>query len=240
MDRLIQDLRYGFRGLIKSPAFTAVAVIAIALGIGATTSIFSVVNAVLFRSLPYRDAERLVVVWEKNIVRNRPDNVVSPGNYLDWVEQNQSFEQMAAFYTDARISLTGEGEPEELPGHIVTGSFLSVLGVQPLLGRNFTEAEDSQTGDNVALISYGLWQRRFGGDQSIVGRPVTLNGQATTVIGVMPADFDFFNKKADVWVPMGLDRSLNYREITGRYLGTEAGGDNRGRSIRHGDDSGAP
>jgi putative ABC transport system permease protein len=222
MDKLLQDLRYGFRGLIKSPAFTAIAVIAIALGVGATTSIFSVVNAVLFRSLPYHDPERLVVVWEKNIARDRRDNVVSPANYLEWVEQNQSFEQMAAVYPESRTSLTGAGEPEEFPAHIITASFFPVLGVQPALGRNFTEVEDSAAGDNVAIISYGLWQRRFGGDASIFDKPVTLDGRATTIVGVMPADFDFFNKKADVWLPLRLDRSRNYRETSGRFLSSVA------------------
>src|SRR5215210_1383898 len=130
MERLWQDLRFGFRNLTKNPAFTAIAVIAIALGIGATTAIFSVVNAVLLRSLPYSDPDRLVVVWEKNRIRNNDRNVVSPANYFDWVDMNQSFEQMAIIYPDGQLNLTGAGDPEELKGFSVSASFLPVLGIQ--------------------------------------------------------------------------------------------------------------
>ena len=171
----MQDLRYSIRLLLKSPGFTFVAVVALALGIGANTAIFSVVEAVLLRQLPFRDANRLVMVWENNRERGKDKNVVSAANFLDWQEQNDSFEQMAGLF-DFRFNLTGGDSPEELVGQLVTANFFDLLGAPAMAGRTFVPEEGEQGKDNVAILSYGLWQRRFGGDPSIVGQNITLNG----------------------------------------------------------------
>ena len=202
-----QDVRYGFRTLLKSPGFTFVALIALALGIGANTAIFSVVNAVLLQPLPYRDADQLVVIWEHNRPRDRQRNVVSPANFLDWQAQSNSFQEMAAFY-DALFNLTGEGNPEEIRAQVTTGNLLTLLGTQPVLGRVYTK-EDAEPGrDDVIVIGHGLWQRRFGGREDVVGKKISLNGENVTVLGVMPQGFKWFikegsrsGKSAEMWTP---------------------------------------
>jgi len=207
METLWQDLRYGLRMLLKSPGFTLVAVIALALGIGANTAIFSVVNAVLLRRLPYQDPERLVMVWENNRSRGRQRNVINPGNFMDWREQNNVCSQMAAF-VDSRFNLTGADEPEEVPGQIASVNLFSLLGVNAALGRTFTPDEGESGHGNVVVLSYGLWQRRFGADPGLIGKAISLDGQGYTVIGVMPPNFQFFikqwslsGKPAELWVP---------------------------------------
>jgi putative ABC transport system permease protein len=201
------DVRYAARSFLKSPGFTLVALIAIALGIGANTAIFSVVNAVLLRALPYRDAGRLVAVWEDNRPRHRPHNVDSPANFVEWQQQAQSFDGMAAFY-DARLSLTGAGDPVEIPAQVATANLFSVLGAEAELGRTFTPEEGEPGHDAVVVISHGFWLRRFGGARDVVGKTVALNGHNVTIIGVMPADFKWFikenslgGKPADLWTP---------------------------------------
>jgi putative ABC transport system permease protein len=202
-----QDVRYGFRTLLKSPGFTFVALTALALGIGANTAIFSVVNAVLLQSLPYRDADQLVVIWEHNRPRDRQRNVVSPANFLDWQAQSNSFQEMAAFY-DALFNLTGEGNPEEIRAQVTTGNLLTLLGTQPVLGRVYTK-EDAEPGrDDVIVIGHGLWQRRFGGREDVVGKKISLNGENVTILGVMPQGFKWFikegsrsGKSAEMWTP---------------------------------------
>ena len=159
METLFKDIRYGVRGLLKRPGFTAVAVITLALGIGANTAIFSLVNAVLLRSLPYRDADRLVMIWEDASFANFPRNTPAPANFADWRSQSQSFEGMAAF-TTLSVNLTGEGEPEKIEANGVTANFFSLLGVQPALGRGFIPEDDTPQGNKVAVVSYELWQRR--------------------------------------------------------------------------------
>jgi putative ABC transport system permease protein len=207
METLFQDLRYGLRVLTKSPGFTAVAVIALALGIGANTAIFSVVNAVLLRALPVRDAERLVVVWEHNRPRDRQQNVISPANFMDWRDQNTVFEQMAAF-VDIRANLTGVEEPEELPGQVASVNLFPLLGVQAARGRTFAPDEGEEGRSNVVILSDGLWKRRFGADSGVVGQTIKLSGNNYTVIGVMPPDFQWFiknmsltGKPAELWLP---------------------------------------
>src|SRR3982751_1251368 len=191
MENLMQDLRYGMRMLFKNPGFTAVAVFALALGIGANSAIFSVVDAVLLRPLPYKDPNRLVMVWERP--KTRDTNVISPANFLDWQDQSSVFEQMAAFY-DTRYNFTGVDNPEELPVQVVSDNMFSLLGVNAILGRTFT-SEDAKAGqDDVAILSHGLWQRRFGGDPGVIGRTILLNGRPNTVIGVMPPNFQLFIK----------------------------------------------
>ena len=219
---LWQDIRYGARTLRKNPGFTLVAVLTLALGIGANTAIFSVVHSVLLHALPYRDAERLVVVWENNRSGNHPRNVISPINFLEWQAQAKSFEGLAAFY-DTRFNLTGAGEPVAAPVQVATSNLFSVLGADALLGRTFT-AEDAEPGHNdVIVLSYGFWQRQFGGARDVVGKTVALDGVQVTIIGVMPADFKWFvkensrsGKPAEFWVPTKL------KERPGRYLSAVA------------------
>lgn len=207
METLFQDLRYGLRLLIKRPGFTAVALIALALGIGANTAIFSVVNAVLLRQLPYREPSRLVMVWENNHRRNRPQNVISPANFFDWREQNSVFEDMAMFI-DSRFNLSGVDDPEELPGQIAQVNLFDVLGVNAAMGRTFV-AENSERGrDNVVILSHGMWQRRYGSDPDIVGKTIMLDGESNSIVGVMPAGFQLYvkqgsqiGKPAEIWLP---------------------------------------
>jgi predicted permease len=198
---LLTNLRYTFRQIAKNPGFFALAVAALALGIGANTAIFSAVEAVLLRSLPYSQPERLVVVWEDASYVGFPNNTPAPANYQDWQARNHVFTDMLAtrFVT---ASLTGDGQPEQLSGKRVTPNFFDVLGVQPTVGRPFTVEEDkSQT--PVVVLSYNLWRRRFAGEESIIGRPILMNGVQTKVLGVMPKDFFFSDRKnSDYWVPM--------------------------------------
>jgi putative ABC transport system permease protein len=209
LDMLMQDIRYGVRMLRRNPGFAVVACLTLALGIGATTAIFSIVNAVLWRDLPYRDAGRLVQLWETNPDRSWTEAECAPANVSDWRRENQSFEEMAAYFGAAReawvtnFALTGAGEPERLKGVSVTANFFSVLGVQPALGRSFAAEEEWQGRDDVVMLSAGVWQRRFGSDPSIVGRTVSLDGRPRTVVGVLPASFRFNNAAVDVWVPLG-------------------------------------
>ena len=207
IETLGQDVRYGLRVLVKNPAFTVVALVTLALGIGANTAIFSVVNAVLLRPLPYREAQQLVVVWEKNRPRARERNVANPSNFLEWQSQSQSFEAMAGFY-DTRFNLTGVGEPLEIPVQVASGNLFSVLGADAKLGRTFTP-EDAEPGRaSVVVLSHGFWQQQFGGAADVVGKNVSLNGVQVEIIGVMPQDFRWFvkenslgNKPAMMWTP---------------------------------------
>ena len=226
MSTLLADVRFGARMLLKNPAMTIVALLALTLGIGANTAIFSVVNAVLLRSFPYADAEKLVLVWEKRQGGRTDQNVINLGNFSDWKEQNQVFSDMAVFF-DRAINLTSDGEPEEVPVQFATTNLFSVLGTNPLAGRTFL-AEDGGVGQpRVALISYALWQRRFGGDKQIVGRQIILNNDPVTVIGVMPANFGWHiqrgtqvSKPADIWVPFQITNELRQRR--GRFASAVA------------------
>src|SRR2546430_1447368 len=177
-----QDVRYGLRMLAKNPAFTAIAVLALALGIGANSAIFSVVNAILLRPLPYKNPEQLVMVWENATHLGFPKDTPSPANFLDWRQQTTVFEGMAAF-TERSFNLTGVGEPERLDGRRVSSNLFDLLGVRPIIGRTFVPQED-QPGTKVVLLNESLWKRRFGGDPSVIGRVLTLNNEAYTVVGV--------------------------------------------------------
>ena len=212
---ILQDLRHGARLLRRSPGFTVVAVAALAIGIGANTTIFSVVNTLLIQRLPYRDPDRLAVVWEHNLPRDRKNNVVSPGNFIHWREMNQVFEDMSAVSPAFNVTLTGTGDPEELPFQYVSASFFSLLGVQPSLGRPFT-AEEDRPRSQVVVISDRLWKRRFGGDTAILSRRMTLQGEPHTVVGVMPPGFSYMDKTADLWLPVGF--SDQARTPRGRWL----------------------
>lgn len=215
------DLRFALRILLKNPGFTIVAVIALALGIGANTAIFSVVNTVLLRPLPYKDPERLVMVWEDASKTGYPRDTPAAGNYSDWRDQNQVFEGMAAF-SDESFNLTGAGDPERLEGIRVSANLFPLLGVEPQVGRVFTAAEDQPNSQRVVLLSYGLWQRRFGGDPNIAGKPLTLNGESYVVVGVMPARFQFPTSDNQLWVPIAFtaqeaaDREIKFLEVVAR------------------------
>lgn len=225
-ETVMQDVRYGARMLAKHKAFTAVAVITLALGIGANTAIFSVVNELLLRPLPYRDAERIAMLWEVS-PQGRRQNTTSRANFRAWRDQNSSFAQMAAF-TDQRFNLTGDGEPEELSVQMATPEIFKVFGVDPILGRTFSPDDDGAGKTPVVVLSYALWQRRFGGQSNIIGQPITLNGVKFTIIGVMPASFQFHIKHrsgtgrpAELWtiLPMPIGPGANER---GRFLSVVA------------------
>src|SRR5712664_1461951 len=221
MNTLWQDLRYGARMLVKTPAVTLVAIIALTLGIGANTALFSVVNAVLLRSLPYTDGKRLAIVWEhRKRDSGNLQNVISLGNFYDWKDQNSVFVDMAAFF-DRNLNLTSDGEPEEVPGQIAMTNLFSVLRVNALQGRTFA-ADDGKPGQpNVVVISYNLWQRRFGGGE-VVGRKIILSNQESTIIGVLPPDVGWYvqklsmiSKPPEIWSPWQVSNAL--RERHGRF-----------------------
>jgi len=222
METLIKDVHYALRNLLKRPAFTLISVITLALGIGAGTAIFSVVHAVLLRSLPYGSADRLVMVWE-DIHRKggKAENVINLGIFFDWKEQNHVFEDMAAFF-DLSAKLTGDGEPAEVPSQIATPNLFSVLGVNAIMGRTFSPDDGKPNQPDVVVLSYGLWQRRFGGDRHIIGRHLIMNKRDVTVVGVLPMDFTLHiaknsmnNKPAELWRPWQVSDDLRQRH--GRF-----------------------
>ncbi|MGH9862567.1 MAG: ABC transporter permease [Candidatus Acidiferrales bacterium] len=220
MDTLRQDLRYALRLLAKSPGFSAVVVLTLALGIGANSGIFSIVRAVLLRPLPYKDPERLVLVWNKyknfRAVNSVPD-------YLDRRQQSKTLEEIAAFnLTD--LNLSGRGEPVQVAASTVTASYFPLLGVQPALGRVFLPEEDEPGRSQVVVLSYGSWQRHFGGDANIIGQTLTLNGLPHTVVGVMPKSFRNPLSEVDLWKPSAFtpeqmddsNRGNEYLNVMGR------------------------
>jgi len=212
----VNDFLYALRGLRKNPGFTVVAVVVLALGIGAGTLIFSVVQAVLFNPPPFGDPDRLVVVWERNIPRDRGTNVASPANFLAWRDAQQAFTDIGAVSITTTVSLASAGqEPEQVSVQLVTSQLFPILGVDALAGRTFLPEEDRPR-SGVALISHRLWLRRFAGDPGAVGRAITVNGSQATIVGVMPASFDLFDGKVDLWVPTGFSDSA--REASGRWL----------------------
>jgi putative ABC transport system permease protein len=222
MDDVIRDIRYAIRLCLRTPGFTAIAVLALALGIGANTAIFTIVNAVLLEPLPFHDPSRLVVLWETNARRPGQPNVVGPANFLRWRERATAFERMTAFY-DYRANLTGTETPEEIVGMDVTPDFFPTLGIAPAIGRAFAADEGPQGHDALVVLSHGLWQRRFASDPAVVGRTIQVNGRAVTVIGVMPPEMRLFFRKgslagkpADLWMPFAFTEAL--RTPRGRYM----------------------
>ena len=204
MESIFKDIRYGFRSLLKRPGFTAIALIALALGIGANTAIFSLVNAVVIRPLPYPDPDRLVWVWAS--IRNGINTAsVSPADFLDYRSQNKTFEQFAASGVGAvPVNLTGGGDPERLMSSIITGNYFDTFRIAPALGRGFTLDNEKPGQDQVVVLSYALWQRRFGGDPGIINKTIVLDDKPRLVIGVMGADVSL-PQAADLWVPMNFD-----------------------------------
>ncbi|MGH7448699.1 MAG: ABC transporter permease, partial [Longimicrobiales bacterium] len=201
MDTFLRDVGYALRALTRNPAFAAAAVLTLALGIGANSAIFSVVYGILLRPLPYPNAERIHVVWNNNTREGIERDVTSFPNFTDWRTRGDAFAALAGFTRSGFASLTDGGEPEQLRVTSVTGDFLRVFGVSPEIGRGFTAEEMLPGSDRAALLSAGLWQRRFGGDRNIVGRTITLNGQPYVVAGVMPASFAY-PVDSELWLPL--------------------------------------
>ena len=215
MESLRQDLGYGLRTLVKNPGFTIVAVLALALGTGANTAIFSVINGVLLRPLPFQEPDRLVMVWTNNTKSNQPQNAISVPDFLDY-RDNGVFEKIACLSYDD-FNLTGGDQPEHVQGTMVSANFFSVLGVAPQLGRAFLPNEDQAGADRAVIISNALWKRRFGGDPALLNQTIQLNGTGFTVVGVAPPDFQSPEKGDDLWVPMSFDGAdrLRFPSITG-------------------------
>src|SRR5262245_59222311 len=209
---LFQDVRYGWRMLLKKPGFTIVAALALALGIGANSAIFSIINAILLKPLPFDNLDRIVVVWEKVPSQGAERNSASVANYLDWREQSNSFENLA-IYTWWSANLGGIETPERVRGYQVSPNLLDTVGIKVALGRNFQPDEDHPGKDNVVILTHGLWQRRFGGDPGVVGRTVNVNGVARTIIGVMPLNV-IYPQGAEILAPMAMTpettRNRNY------------------------------
>ncbi len=217
METLLRDVRYGIRSLVKRPGFTVVALIALALGIGANTAIFSLVNAVLLRPLPFAEPDRLVWMWG-NIRSGGNRASVAPLDFLEYRKENKTFEEFAAsFSIPLALNLTGSGEPERLSAAAVTGNYFQALGAKPALGRTFLLVNETPGSDEVAILSYGLWQKRFGGDPGIIGKTVTLDGKAREVIGVMPQNFSF-PLTAGLWIPINFDFSPEMKQRKAHFM----------------------
>ncbi len=212
METVWKDTRFALRMLAKSPGFTLLALAALMLGIGANTAIFSIVNASLMRPLPFRDPDRLMMVWEHSPHTGK-NNVANPQNVLDWQARSRSFEQMGAFI-ETEMNLTGNGEPEQVHGAYVTRGFFPILAVQPSLGRNFVPEEDTAEAGWAVILSRGLWRRRYGGDPNVVGKKLLVQGNSAIVVGVMPESFEFPEMRAELWTLM----TLRHGERRGRYL----------------------
>jgi putative ABC transport system permease protein len=196
----MSDLKFAFRQLLKNPGFTAVAVVTLALGIGANTAIFSVVNAVLLRPLPYPEPGQLVQLRADR--SGSPSSVIGSATFVEVKAQSQSLARIAA-YSDGEMTLTGAGPAERVVSCAVTSDFFPLLGVQPDLGRNFTKEEDTPNGPRVAILGHGLWQSRFGGNPDVLDRTITLNQQSYTVVGILPARFQY-PERFQLWTPLAL------------------------------------
>ena len=212
MNKLIQDLRYGIRTLLKRPGFSIIAIATLAIGIGASTTIFTVVNAALLRGLPYKQSDRLYHLWERPPRQDFSKREMSYPDYQDY-QKNNVFDGVAA-YTGGGAILSGMGEPESIPAPRVTANFFSVLGVDPIIGRTFQTGEDVPGTPKATVLTYGLWQRRFGGNPNVVGQAVTINGESHTIIGVLPSTFQFALRNADLFLPY----QPTQNQLTRRYM----------------------
>jgi putative ABC transport system permease protein len=212
-----QDLRYALRTLRQSPGFALAAILTLAIGIGANTAVFSVVDAMLLRPLPYPDADRLVMLWEKKRDLPNQENIVAPANLLDWRARTRTLEQLAMFRLQ-RVSLTGSGEPVEIQSHSVDREFFPALRIKPHRGRLLTAADDRPGAPKVLVISYRLWQQRFGGDEALIGQSLRVNAAPATVVGVLPQEFQFMGPQVDAWTPLGLNEARNWRKDAGRFV----------------------
>ena len=219
MSTFIQDLRFAVRSFTRSPRFTVPALLTLALGIGATSATYSIVHAVMLKPLPYDQPERVVVVWESNASRNRPRNVISAANFVEWKARSRSFEHLAVA-GPARLTLVIGGQPEEIQGHVASSDVFAVLGVQPALGRGYTSREDEAGSDQVIVVSHEFWQARLGGRTDVIGSTLASNGQPRTVIGVLPPGFTLLGQRVTYLVPYGW-RVEQLRSAPGR--GSSAG-----------------
>lgn len=206
MEGIQRDIQHAIRNLLKRPGFFTIAVVTLALGIGSTTAIFSALNALLVRPLDFPNLDRVVAVWENRPSKGVERNEASMANYLDWRAQNQTFEHIGLIRWWS-ANLTGVEPPERIQGFLVSANFLNVPGVNPIIGRGFADDEDQPGKAPVAILSYGLWQRRFGGDPNVINRNLTLNGVARTVVGVMPPGFNY-PKGAELWAPITITPEL--------------------------------
>src|SRR4030095_7215087 len=206
MDSFLSDVRYAIRNLVKRPGFTAIAILTLAVGIGANSTIFSAINALLFKPLPFPELDRVVAIWDEDAAHGWEHNEVAFANYADWRDQNQSFEKLA-LYRWWSANLTGIDPPERIQGMLVTASFFDVTGTRPLMGRTFYEQENQPGNNTVAVITYSLWQRRFGGDPNILNKTIQLNGYTLTIVGVMPEQFNF-PKGSEVYAPLEITPKL--------------------------------
>jgi putative ABC transport system permease protein len=227
MENLLRDIRHTLRGLIKTPVFALSVVFTLALGIGGNTALFSVVDQLLLRPLPYPDGDRLVTVYEKWLTgggSGLPDasrGSVSPANWLDWQRDSRTIERFAAWRATP-LTMTGVGDPVQLSTQVVSAEFFPVLGVAPLLGRTISEADDKPNAPLVAVLSHRLWQQRFGGDPGVIGRIIQLNERPVEVVGVMPASFRFLYPENDLWGAFRLNRDQPWRETAGRFMSVVA------------------
>jgi putative ABC transport system permease protein len=203
MDRVFRDVRYGIRSLIKSPGLTFVATLALTLGIGLTATMFSIVYGALMKGLPFPDGERIVEVTRSLPSRNRQRMSVPMSDFEDYRRQQKSLDYLAAYYAGT-VNVSGTGDPERYDGAFVSANALDISRVRPLHGRTFKPGDDAPNGPRVALIGYGLWQQRYGGDTSAIGSTIRANGQPFTIVGVMPEHFMFPNNAA-IWLPLPLD-----------------------------------
>ena len=218
MQTFWQDIRFGVRMLLKNPGFAIVAVLTLSLGIGANTAIFSVVSAVLLRDLPFPDSDRIVTLWENNLLDGLERDDVSPGNFMDWRERQTSFQELA-FANPYGLYYVPDGEPLVFRSALVSKGFFEVLQANPRLGRVFAPEEYEEGKNKVVVLGYGLWQRRFGEDPNIVGRTLLLNHAPVQVVGVMPAAFKFPRAEIDLWMPLAFDAKRTapyYFQVIGR------------------------
>jgi putative ABC transport system permease protein len=214
---MTKDIKFGWRMLWRNPGFTLMAAIALALGIGANTAIFSVVNAVMLQRMPFENPDRLVMVWEASPRTGKP-NVVNPSNFAEWQARNRSFERMAAFGAGA-ASITGEGEPQVIPECYVTPDYFPIMGVKPIMGRWFTPEEGTPNHAHVAILSESLWRTRYGADPNILGKTIVVDNVRDQIVGIMPASFRYPKIKAELWEPMTIVRG---RKPAGRSISTVA------------------
>jgi putative ABC transport system permease protein len=212
-----QDVRYALRMLIRRPGITAIAVLTLALGIGANTAIFSAVNAVLLRPLPYAHADRLVMLYEKRLKEGVLDNVVSPADFIDWSKRNTSFDALAG-YASTTVDLTGPGEPVRLFAGAVSPPFFAILGVAPARGRTFLPEESLEGHDHVVILGHKVWQEQYGSERGIVGRKILLNALPYEIVGVLPPTFEFPDTTIGVWVPLALEGGKTAPTRTSHFL----------------------
>jgi len=224
METLWNDLRYGWRVMRRSPGFAAVAILTLAIGIGANAAIFSIVNGVLLRPLPFPDSSRIVTIWETDANRNVVRGTASPAEFLDWCDMNHSFAELSG-WRSLLFTITGSGDAEQVHGSQVSGNFFRMLGVGPVIGRDFSSEDEKPGREQVAILTYALWQRHYGGDSSVIGKSILLDEKPYTIIGILPRSFSLYGvaPELDIWVPFAFNRAQLNREdhelvIFGRLL----------------------